>query len=255
MLKGIQGVLLDLSGTLYSGNERIEGTRKCLAELNERGIEYRFLTNTTTKSRSKIREKLASLKVEVDERLIITPMAAAREQIRKDGYLTANILVHEDARDDLGAIDESDDPDVVILGDLGDGYTYEVLNKAFRQLSNGAAFYALAKNRFFESNGELFLDMGAYVEALSYASHKQALCLGKPSETFFDRAVESLDLPKEAIAVVGDDLESDVLGAMDYGMKGVLVRTGKFSEETIKNVDREPDYVIDSIRDLPRLLD
>lgn len=252
----IKGVLLDLSGTLYSGDERIAGTRRCLAELEKRGIPYRFLTNTTTRSRARIAEKLASFQVSTNEKWILTPMAAARDRFRADGFETAALFVAEAAKEDFAGIPETEErPDVLILGDLGEDFGYGILNRAFRLIAGGAAFYALARNRCFESRGELFLDMGPFVEALAYASRTEPVCLGKPSEDFFRKAVHDLGLPAVSVAVVGDDLESDVLGGMEHGLSGILVRTGKFDEEQLRQSDTKPDAIIDSIADLPDLLD
>jgi len=251
----ISGVLLDLSGTLYSGDERIEGTRKCLAALRERNIAFRFLTNTTTKSLEEIAAKLDALEIEVEIDWILTPLAAARERLMVDGFKTAALFMANPVKKDLGDIIETeDDPDVVIMGDLSDQFDYATLNRAFRLLAKGSAFYALAKNRCFESGGELSLDLGPFIEALSYASRKEPVCLGKPSPGFFQHAIKELNLPPENIAVIGDDLETDVLGAMDCGLKGILVRTGKYNEELLRNSPRSPDAVIDSIEELPSLL-
>jgi len=136
----IQGVLLDLSGTLYSGEDRIEGTRRCLSILDERQIPYRFLTNTTTKSRSRIAVKLTELQIQFKEEWILTPLAAARERLKKDGFKTAALLMDDAVKGDLGGIAETQvDPDVVVIGDLGEGFTYSVLNQAFQLLAGGAA--------------------------------------------------------------------------------------------------------------------
>ena len=248
-------MLLDLSGTLYSGADRIDGTRRCLAELDKRQIPYRFLTNTTTRSRAGIAEKLASLGVETEEAWILTPIAAARERFRADGFESAALFVAGEAREDLVGIPE--DPhraDVLILGDLGRDFSYDTLNRAFRLLAGGAAFYALAQNRCFERDGALFLDMGPFVEALAYASQKRPVCLGKPSKAFFEGAVAELGVPADSVAVVGDDLESDVLGAMRHGMIGVLVQTGKYNREQLELSAEKPDAVIESIAALPELL-
>lgn len=252
---GIRGVLLDLSGTLYSGDQRIEGTRRTLSWLREKGIRYRFLTNTTTKPRSAILEKLLGFDLDAEESAVLTPFVAAREQLRLDGCSTVFPLIADDVLGELGELQVSgDSPDAVLVGDLGVGFEYGILNRAFRSLAEGANFYALARNRVFESGGELFLDMGPFVQALEYAVRREALCLGKPSGPFFDRALSMLELPASEVAVVGDDLESDVLGAMDHGLKGVLVRTGKFSAGILENSGQKPDAVIDSIADLPDLL-
>ena len=254
-LFGIRGVLLDLSGTLYSGDHRIEGTRRTLSWLKENGIRYRFLTNTTTKPRTRILEKLRSLDVEGTEESILTPFEAAREQLKQDGCDSVFPLVAEKVLGELGAVEVTEDsPDAVVIGDLGSDFDYEILNRAFRCLADGARFYALARNRVFESEGNLCLDMGPFVQALEFAVRREALCLGKPSGPFFDRALTDLGLSAREVAVVGDDLESDVLGAMDHGMKGVLVRTGKFSADLLEHSGQKPDAVIDSIADLPDLL-
>ncbi|WP_158279863.1 TIGR01458 family HAD-type hydrolase [Coraliomargarita sinensis] len=251
----IKGVLLDLSGTLYSGSDRIEGTRRCLAELERRAIPYRFLTNTTTQSRARIVQKLASLGVVTKEEWILTPMAAACERFRADGFASAALFVAEEAKEDFSEIPEDRaHPDVVILGDLGREFDYDTLNQAFRLIADGAAFYALARNRCFESGGELFLDMGPFVEALAYASRKEPVCLGKPSKAFFENAVAELDVPAESVAVVGDDLESDVLGAMHNKLIGILVQTGKFNRDQLDQMEQKPDAVIESIAVLPELL-
>jgi len=254
-LKGIRGVLLDLSGTLYSGGRRIEGTRRALASLREQGIGYRFLTNTTTKPRSSLKERLEGMGLHEDESWILTPFAAARERLRQDACETVFPLIADEVRGELGALRAVETaPDAVLIGDLGAGFSYDVLNRAFRHLADGARFYALARNRVFESGGELFLDLGPFVQALEYALGRESLCLGKPSGPFFDLALGELGLEPSDVAVVGDDLESDVLGAIDHGMRGILVRTGKFSANLLNASERKPDAVIDSIADLPDLL-
>jgi len=251
----IRGVLLDLSGTLYSGDHRIEGTRRTLAWLKDKGIRYRFLTNTTTKPRSVILEKLRGFDVDAEETGILTPFVAAREQMKQDGCASVFPLIAEGVLGELGEIGVSrESPDAVLVGDLGAAFDYEILNRAFRCLVGGAKFYALARNRVFESGGDLFLDMGPFVQALEFAVRREALCLGKPSGPFFDRALAELDLRADEVAVVGDDLESDVPGAMDHGMRGILVRTGKFSVELLEHSGQKPDAVIDSIADLPEWL-
>jgi len=251
----IKGVLLDLSGTLYSGGKRIDGTRRTLGWLGDRGMDFRFLTNTTTKSRSGIFQKLGDLGIEASEESILTPLVAVREQLKNDGSRTIFPLLKEEVLSELADFEFSDcSPDAVVVGDLGEDFGYEILNRAFRCLHNGAKFYVLARNRIYESGGELFLDMGPFVGALEYALRREAVCLGKPSGAFFDLALAALGLPRSEVAVVGDDLESDVLGAIDYGMRGILVKTGKFSADLLRNSERKPDAVIESIAALPEAL-
>ena len=105
-------------------------------------------------------------------------------------------------------------------------------------------FYALAKNRSFQDDdGERSLDTGAFVAALEYATQREATVLGKPAAAFFHAAVESLGCQPEQTVMVGDDVEADVGGAMDAGLKGVLVRTGKYQDGDEEAISPPPDHV------------
>jgi ribonucleotide monophosphatase NagD (HAD superfamily) len=83
----------------------------------------------------------------------------------------------------------------------------------------------------------------------------EATLVGKPARAFFDSGLEVLGVPREEVVMVGDSLTGDVHGAQAAGMRGVLVRTGAFRPELLRAAEREPDAVIDSIADLPQLLE
>lgn len=148
----------------------------------------------------------------------------------------------------------AENPDAVVIGDLGVDLNHRDLQQAFHFLLEEVPFFAIAKNRYFKRGGELRLDVGPFVVALEYASGCEATLLGKPSRRFFHAAAALLDLNPEEILVVGDDIDGDVGGALDAGMQGALVRTGKFSERMAAQSPVEPTAVIDSLEDLPGLL-
>ena len=141
-----------------------------------------------------------------------------------------------------------DRPDYVLVGDLGEGFTYARLDEAFRCLMGGAELLALQKNRYWRTETGLSLDAGPFVAALEYASGKRATILGKPRAEFFRAALEDMGLAADEVAMVGDDPESDVAGARRAGLKGVQVRTGKWSPGTEAG---EADLVLDGVADLP----
>ena len=129
------------------------------------------------------------------------------------------------------------------------------MTRAFRYLIEGAELIACAKNRYFkDKDGKLSLDAGPFVVALEYASGKKAILVGKPNKEFFLKAVKSMNLSPEEVAVVGDDIETDVKGGMDVGLFGILVKTGKFKKDDLKK-GIKPDLIIDSIKDLPKALE
>jgi phospholysine phosphohistidine inorganic pyrophosphate phosphatase len=157
--------------------------------------------------------------------------------------------VDESLVEDLKGITLTEDrPDHVLVGDLGEGFAYDRLNAAFRCLMDGAELIALQKNRYWRREDGLALDAGPFVAALEYASGKSATVVGKPEKGFFRLALEDLGLLPHEVAMVGDDAEADVAGAKRAGLKGVLVRTGKWTAE---REGGEADLVLDSVADLP----
>jgi HAD superfamily hydrolase (TIGR01458 family) len=167
------------------------------------------------------------------------------------------VLTSGDVGDDLEGVDVvgGDAPaDVVVLGGAGPELTYEAIDHAFRLIRDGAAFVAMHRNLTWRVADGLALDSGAYVAGLEAATGVTATVVGKPARTFFDAALTVLGLAAENVIMVGDDLEADVHGAQGAGLRGVLVRTGKFDPVTLAAAEPPPDAVIDRIGDLPRLL-
>ena len=142
----------------------------------------------------------------------------------------------------------------MILGDCGEEFGYALLNRAFRLLIDGAELIALQKNRFWLTPGGIALDVGPFVAALEYAASTDAFVVGKPAPAFFASALGGTGVAAAEAAMVGDDIESDIGGALDAGMAGILVRTGKFRAEAVRAAGIRPTAIIDSIADLPALL-
>lgn len=226
-LQQTEGLLIDVGGVLYQGDEAIEGSVEALALLRERQIPFRLLTNTTRTTRVKLEEKLHRFGFDVAEEEIVTPASVAGAILERDGA-KPHLLVHPDLLPDCPA--EAAEPDAVLIGDAGEHFTFDAMNRAFNVLIEGGKLYALGKNRFFRGNAGYELDAGPFVAALEYAAEVEALLIGKPARDFFLTAAKELGLAPEKIAMVGDDVESDVEGAIAAGLSGVLVKTGKFRE-------------------------
>ena len=143
----------------------------------------------------------------------------------------------------------------MVVGDMGDGWTYQALNRAFRLLhaDPGRELVALGLTRYWQSPEGANLDVAPFVAALECASGRAATVLGKPSKAFFRQACQRLNLPPADVLMIGDDLRADALGAKRAGLRSALVRTGKFRPSDLDSPDR-PEWVLDSVRDLPRLL-
>lgn len=253
--RDVRGVVADLDGTLYVGDEALPGVREALDELRTAGLPMRFLTNTTSKPRAAIVEKLAAMGLGIATESVFTAPIVAAAALRARGVTRAHFLLRDSVVAEMEGIEAADDgAPAVVVGDLGDEWTTERLNRALRQLLDGAEFYALAENRIYRQADGMHLDVGAFVRALEYGSRREATLLGKPARAFFGTAAAGLDLAPREIACVGDDLEGDVGGGQDAGFRGVLVRTGKFREDELRASAIRPDAVIDSFADLPRLI-
>lgn len=251
----LRGFLIDLDGTVVEADRLIPGAVETLAWLKSRGLPYRFVTNTTSKPRQAIIRKLEQLGLEVLPEEIITAPVAGRDYLLSQGLTRCYPLIKASLQEDLIEVDlVEESPQAVLVGDIGDELTYDKLNRAFRFLLDGAAFVALARNRYFRGQDGLCLDVGSIVAALEYGSHREALLIGKPAAEFFQLAGRSLGIPQETIAVIGDDLESDALGGKNAGSLGILVRTGKFRPEQLDKASTSPDVVIDSLAALPEWL-
>jgi HAD superfamily hydrolase (TIGR01458 family) len=246
----LMGLLVDLDGTLYVGDEPVEGARDAVESLKATGFVLRYVTNTTRRPRRWVREHLLSLGFQVEEAEIFTPARAAAGRI---GTRSCFPLVDESLLEDLSGVTITEDhPDYVLIGDLGEDFAYPRLDAAFRCLMDGAELLALQKNRYWRTESGLSLDAGPFVAALEYASGKQALVVGKPEPTFFRLALEDLGLAANEVAMVGDDAEADVVGAKKAGLSGIQVRTGKWQPGGDVTA---ADLVIDSIADLPEALE
>ena len=141
----------------------------------------------------------------------------------------------------------------MVVGDLGDLWDYRTLNRAFRLLHNNpeARLVALGMTRYWLAADGISLDVAPFVAALEHATGQKAVVFGKPDARFFLAAAEKLGLAGMEILMIGDDIDVDVGGAQAAGLKGALVKTGKFRPTDLEGAVR-PDAVFDSVADLPR---
>lgn len=254
----IEGLLIDLDGTVYQAGDPIPGALETTDWLRTNGVPFLFTTNTSRKSRSAVAAGLSELGLDVDESEILTANIAAARWLEQQGIQRVQLLVSDAAHEDFAAFERTDrDPEAVLVADLGDGFTFDVLNDAFRSLREGARLVAMHKNRFWITRDGPTLDAGPFVAALEYATRGEAVLVGKPAPAFFDMAAGMLGVERAGLAVVGDDPESDIRGGNAAGLTTVQVRTGKFDPERHAEAPPEetPDQTIDSIADLPSLLD
>ena len=249
-MEDVRGFLIDLDGVLYVGDRAIRGAQEAIESLSEKKYMFRFVSNTTRKCRKTIADRLSSMGFDIPVENIFTPSLAAvafieNSQKKRCFLLTTGDVYHD--FEDTCLCDPTGSVDYVILGDAGDNITYGSLNTAFRHLMKGADLIALENDRYWMAPDGLSLSAGPFVQALEFASGKKATIVGKPSKTFFELALRDMGLRADEVAMIGDDILTDIGGACRMGMRGILVRTGKYRKETEDNARVKPDCVIDSI--------
>jgi HAD superfamily hydrolase (TIGR01458 family) len=221
-----KALLLDIQGVLVEDGSALEGAVETVQELRRRGVAIRLVTNTATRHHEQLLEDLRQLGFSVDaEELFTAPLAALNWLERHQRRPMA--LVHpaiEPLFADLG----SGPADCVLLGDAREQLNFANLNKALELLLEGAPLIGIGRNRRFRDEGHWMLDAGAFLTALEYGADCEAIVMGKPSAAFFAEVVQSLHLPADQCLMVGDDVEADVRGAIEFGLQAALVQTGKY---------------------------
>lgn len=253
----MKALLIDLDGVLYRGDNVISGAPAVVQWVAEPKIPHLFLTNTTSRPRTALVEKLAGYGIQTDEHHILTPPVAASEWLRQNAPGPAALFVPEATKAEFSAIPTvnghaTDGASSVVIGDLGDAWTYPTMNRAFRLLMSDAntKLVALGMTRYWRAPDGLRLDVAPFCRALEHASGRTAVVLGKPAREFFHAGLRLLKRKPAEAVMIGDDIVGDVQGAQNAGLRGLLVRTGKFRPADLKG-DIKPDAVLDSIADLP----
>jgi HAD superfamily hydrolase (TIGR01458 family) len=252
-------ILIDVDGVLHVSGAPIAGAASAVHRLRDSGHRLRFVTNTTTRSRAQVVEQLREMRIELDDEELQTTGVVAARALKGKRVLALTMPGILDDLDGLQLVGMN--VDAVLLGGADEGeesgriFSYLNLNRAFHELDAGAELYCLHKNRWWQTADGPRLDAGAFVAGLEYAADTEATVLGKPSAAYFAAALEALNAEAEMTWMVGDDLESDCLGAHRYGMKTILVRTGKFRPDEVERSPIQPDAIVSSIAQLPDWLE
>ena len=253
----VEGLLLDMDGVLTVSTEPLPGAADAVARLQRAGLPVRILTNTTAYTRAAIGAGLRRRGFRIgDDEVLTAPVAAVA--YLQTAHPGARVYVLGDARHDdmraLRRVGVDEHPDIVLVSGADESFAFDNLNHVYRALLDGAILVSMHRNLTWMTLEGECLDAGAYLIGLERAAHREAAVTGKPAPEFFRAGLESLGLPADAVAMVGDDIENDVLAAQAAGVAGVLVRTGKFRQELVDRASRRPDHIVDSIVEVPGLL-
>lgn len=251
----IKGFLLDLDGVLYVEKQAVPGAVEVLDFLRSRGLPFRFITNTSTQTPRALQQKLATMGITAELKEIFSAVSATVAYLQTLGAPSLHLVVQDSVKPAFaGFPQDSKAPDFVILADIGEAWSYALLNRIFNLLMGGARLICVHRNKYWQTAEGLHMDIGAFVAGLEYVGNLQALVMGKPSAAFFQQAVASLQLPAHEVAIVGDDVEVDVGGGQAAGLAGILVQTGKYREALVRQSGITAQHTLESIAQLPALV-
>lgn len=247
--------LFDLDGVLYESDSPIAGAADTVNWFRKNKIPHLFLTNTTSKSREQLVEKLAGFGIDCQANEFLTPPVAAIQWMSEKGIKDIALFVPASTQAEFAQFslheEEDDKVDAVVIGDLGEQWDFATMNRVFRLLINNpdAKLIALGMTRYWRNKGKLQLDAGPIVKAIEYATGRKPRVTGKPAKPFYKAAMSLLG--KKKIIMIGDDIYGDIEAAHKAGLKAILVKTGKFTPADLE-LGIKPKAIIDSVADLPK---
>jgi HAD superfamily hydrolase (TIGR01458 family) len=254
-VRGVRAFLLDLDGVIVLAGKAIPGAAEAIAALDQRGTPYRIVTNTSAVSRATLSRWSERLGAPIPpERFESALSASAAWTARHFPGQPLYVLASDDARSEFAAQrllthDEADAKGAmaaaVIIGDSPEEATFDNLNRAFRLVLGGAVLVGMHRNAWWLTPEGPTLDSGAFVAGLEFASERKATIVGKPSPAFFAQAVRDLrreagsDLRRDEIAMVGDDVRTDIRAARRAGLRAIFVLSGKHGVDDLAAAARE----------------
>ena len=248
-------ILFDLDGVLYESDKPVDGAVDTINWFNKNNIPHLFLTNTTSKSRQELVTKLASFGIQSKQEDFLTPPVAAIQWLLANKLKNIALFVPETTKGEFSDFsltnDEGGRVDAVVIGDLGEQWTFDIMNQIFRTLIDNpqAKLVALGMTRYWRTASGLQLDVGPMIKAFEYATGASAVVTGKPAKEFFQAAIVLLR-GEDNIVMIGDDIRGDIEASQHAGLKAVQVRTGKYSDSDLE-LGISPDAILDSVAALP----
>ena len=253
----VHGFLIDMDGVLYRGSEMIRGADRFVQELREREIPFRFLTNNSQRTRRDVCAKLARMGIDVEEQHVYTCATATAKflEMQKPGG-TAFVIGEGGLLTALhyhGYAIVDHDPDYVVVGE-GRTFNLELVEAAVCMIAKGAKLIATNMDPNCPTQNGLRPGCGAMVAMLEAATGVKAFSVGKPSPFMMRAARKELGLNTDQTVMIGDTMETDILGGVQLGYKTVLVLSGGTQRESLKHYAYQPGVIVDSIAELHEML-
>ena len=247
------GYLIDMDGVIYRGSQVIPGAQRFIADLHEHSIPFRFLTNNSQRSRLDVATKLQRLGFDVEAQHVLTCAVATARFLQQQKPNGTAFVIGESglatALHECGLAIVDKDPDFVVVGE-GRMLNFELVELALRNIMGGAKLIATNLDPNCPTEHGLRPGCGAIVAMLEVAAGVKAFSVGKPSPYMLRAARKELGLTTKETIVIGDTMETDIVGAVQLGFHTVLVLSGGTKSEDLPRYAYQPEIIVPSIGDL-----
>jgi HAD superfamily hydrolase (TIGR01458 family) len=248
-----RAVIFDISGVLEFQGTVYPGAIELLDTLRAKGVYIRILTNSTLKSRKSWATKLIQMGFTVYEQEVITAASATAQYLRQLKPRSCWVMLKgEGLKEFKDFHHDLENPEYIVVGDYRDEFNFHNMNRALKLLLQGSKLIVMIPELVDSSMGAVELTVGAYGKILEMASKVEATYIGKPNKFIFEMALNTMDVPRDKVLMVGDRVTSDIAGARRVEIKSVLVKTGEFKESDLAG-NVQPDFMVNSILEILQL--
>lgn len=249
--------VLDMDGTVYLGENAIDGAVEFISELKRNGIPFRFLTNNSSNKRDVYSSRLSRMGFDVDVSTVLTSTVATirflKERFSGKSVYPLGVPGFVEEVKEAGIPIDENDPDIVLLA-FDRTITYDKINRAYNLLRNGKTFVATHPDDLCPTEDGYDIDIGPFIRMFEQMSGTEAIVVGKPNRLMLEMAAFEMGCAVEDIIVVGDRLYTDIKMAADSGVISVAVLSGETTRGDIDGSDIRPTFVCDSVADIFRTM-
>lgn len=256
-MKTYKGYLIDLDGTMYRGEEKIEEASDFVKALQERNIPYLFVTNNSSRKPEQVAQKLMSLDIPATPEQVFTTSQATANFIHERHANASIYMIGEEglhaALVEKGFTFRDENPDFVVMG-IDRDITYEKLAKACLAVRNGATFISTNGDIALPTERGMMPGNGSLTAVIAVSTTVQPIFIGKPESIIMEQALKVIGTAKEDTVMVGDNYDTDILAGINAGMNTLLVHTGVTTVEKLTEYNIQPTHVVHNLTEwIPKM--
>lgn len=241
--------LIDIDGVLKLGDFPAPDAIEFLNFINENKIPSCILSNSTLQTGELVKEFFTSQNIEIKIPVITafdTTVSYVKQNYKKVQVYCRDYLIHH-----FDGMIDNENPEAIVIGDIEDKWNYMIINDIFKKVFGGVELIAMHKNKYWNPQGKLLIDAGAFITGIEFASGKDATLIGKPSPLYFKSALEIINAKiEDGFFMLGDDIENDIGAAQKIGGKGILIYTGKTKFHPEESITIKPDFEVNSLKEV-----